>query len=270
MKNPIVISTLTLLLICSGIQSPVIGQNFMPDQYLFGPSAIPMEKGEVRYRNNGITVNSLHAGISDHLSVDAGFELLLSSMLILLDRGGFISFANVKYGHSFQENFHLGGGVFVGGMLSSDVYNRSGFVSPYGVATFGNHLNNFSLAIGTPIGTDYHPSFLMLSGKLNLGRRLDFISENYYLLQSSDSHHLSVNGDRKEGGKSISRYIVSSFAVRIYSRTGNLDLGISNFHSAHYTSFLDENSPSGRTRLTSNQFWFPIPIPIVAFTMSFN
>lgn len=267
MKTQFVIPTFFLLLFCLTGKSPVHAQNFMPDQYLFGPSAIPMEKGEIRYRNNGITLNSLHLGISNNVSVDIGVELLLSSFLILLGEGGLISFANVKYGYSFHENFHLGGGVFVGGILSTDAYNRSGFVSPYGIATFGNRMNNVSIAFGTPIESEYHPSFLMLSGKLQLNKKLDLISENYFLQQSSEGPYIRINGSRETGGKNIDRHFVFSLALRIYSWKGNLDLGVSSLYNTYTYTIVDRSSGQARFQRRNSKYWFPIPIPVVGFSL---
>ena len=270
MKNPFVITSLFLFLLCSIGPSLVHAQNFMPDQYLFGPSAIPMEKGEIRYRNNGITLNSLHLGISNHVSVDMGAELLLSSILIMLGEGGLISFANVKYGHSFHENFHLGAGVFIGGMLSTDAYNRSGFVSPYGIATFGNTLHNVSIALGAPIESEYHPSFLMLSGKLQLTKKLDLISENYLLHQSSENSYVRINGSMEAGGKNIDRHFVFSLALRIYSGRGNLDLGISSLYNTFSYTIVESSNGQQSLHRRNSTYWFPIPIPVLGFTLPFR
>ncbi|MEL6256077.1 MAG: hypothetical protein AAFR87_28995 [Bacteroidota bacterium] len=270
MKNPFVIFSLFLFLLCLGDPSPVQAQKFMPDQYLFGPSAIPMEKGELRYRNNGITLNSLHLGISNHVSIDVGAELLLSSILILLNEGGLISFANVKYGYSFHENFHLGGGVFAGGMLSSDPYNRAAFVASYGLVTLGNTINNFSLAFGKASGGQYNedPFFFMFSGKVQLGRRWDLISENYLVFQKLESRLAQVNGSVVEMGGGLDSYFACSMAVRFYSRIVNLDLGLSGLHTSYSNSFIDRSNGQANVVKRRNNVWFPIPIPIVALSFS--
>jgi len=268
MKNPFVISSLFLLLICSIGQSPIQAQNFMPDQYIFGPSAIPMEKGEFRYRNNGITVNSLHIGISNHVSIDFGAELLFSSILMMLDEGGLISFANIKYGYSFHENFHLGGGVFMGGMLSADPYNRAGFVAPYGLITLGNTINNFSLAFGKAIGGQYQddPFFFMVSGKVQLSKRWDLITENYFVSQRLENRTALVNGSVVELGGGRDTYFACSLALRFYSRLVNLDLGLSGLHTSYSNSFIDRSSGQPNVINRRSNVWFPIPVPIVAFS----
>ena len=77
-------------------------------RYFFGPSAIPLKKGDKYYQNALILLNSFQAGITDHFSMGGGFVV------------PFAIFITPKIGYQVAEKVHLGGGILFATSLIRD------------------------------------------------------------------------------------------------------------------------------------------------------
>jgi len=106
-------------------------KNPHPTRYFFGPSAIPMVKGEGYYQNAYILANSVQFGISDNFSMGGGIIIPI------------MFFITPKFGYKVADNLYLGGGVLAATTISSD--GGFGVGVGYGSVTIGNKENNFTI-----------------------------------------------------------------------------------------------------------------------------
>lgn len=105
-----------------------------PTRYFFGPSAIPMVKGEGYYQNAYVLANSVQVGVSDHFSMGGGIVI------------PFMFFITPKFGYKVAENVYLGGGILAATTISSDI--PFGIGIGYGTVTLGNKEGNFTINAG--------------------------------------------------------------------------------------------------------------------------
>jgi len=105
-----------------------------PTRYFFGPSAIPLEKGEGYYQNAYIVANSVQVGVSDNFSMGGGVVIPL------------LFFITPKFGYKVGEKVYLGGGVLAATTISSDI--PFGIAVAYGTVTIGNRENSFTINAG--------------------------------------------------------------------------------------------------------------------------
>jgi hypothetical protein len=109
-------------------------KNPHPTRYFFGPTAIPLKKGEGYYQNAYILANSVQMGVTDHFSMGGGIGIPL------------LFFITPKVGFKVSENVHVGGGILAVTTLTSDV--PFGIGVGYGSLTIGNMENNFTISGG--------------------------------------------------------------------------------------------------------------------------
>ncbi|MEM6805043.1 MAG: hypothetical protein AAF696_26845 [Bacteroidota bacterium] len=228
------------------------------EQYLFAPSAIPMKKGSIRYKNLALTVNSLSLGISDQLSLDVGVELWASTILITSREGGLLSYANLKFRHSLSDNLHLGLGLFAGEMLSVSDNRHAAYLIPYTLSTFGNPNYNLTLGLGFLPNNKVSPSLIMLNGTAKIAPTFSLISENYLSLFKQDAN--SFVGEGRSGN------VVITLLLRHYRRIGHFDLGL-----GHSYSFWSRAELVGSPTVpfsNGGNWLFRFPIPMFAFSLN--
>ena len=192
-----------------------------PNRYFFGPSAIPLKKGDKYYQNAYFLLNSIQIGLNDHLSVGGG---------VLIP---FALFLTPKIGYQVAPKFHLGGGVLFATSLIRDL--NFGVGALYGSITYGTQEHNLTVNLGlgavkenTGLGSsDYTWKFankpmLTLSGMTRISNRVMLMSENWLF------NVTSVNYDDGTGGfvSRVSNYEgIFSAGVRILGRKTAFDVG---------------------------------------------
>lgn len=116
----------------------VNGKYFLPNphptRYFFGPSAIPLEKGESYYQNAYVLANSVQTGITDHFSIGGGIVI------------PFLFFVTPKVGFKVADKVHIGAGILAATTVSSNI--PFGIGVAYGSVTFGSKENNFTINAG--------------------------------------------------------------------------------------------------------------------------
>lgn len=168
-------------------------------RYLFSPTAMSIEKNEGYYQNIYFLYNSVHYGVSDHVSIGGGMVFPIAVFL------------TPKVSYEVGRNFHLGAGVLAG----ATVIDMTTFGIAYGLATVGNREHNFTIGGGYGyLGDEWGESpILTFSGMTRLGRNVSLITENWYL-QSS------YYGDAG----------IFSAAVRVLGRQHSVDFGIVSYY----------------------------------------
>ena len=105
-----------------------------PTRYFFGPSAIPLPKGEGYYQNAYVLANSVQAGVTDNFSMGGGVVI------------PFMFFITPKLGYKVGENTYVGGGILAATTISSEI--PFGIGIGYGSFTMGNNENSFTINAG--------------------------------------------------------------------------------------------------------------------------
>jgi len=236
-------------------------------RYLFAPSAIPLKKGEGYYQNVWVSINSVNYGISDHVSISAGIELISTFAAISSGYGGPLAYSNIKIGKQIRENMYVGGGVLAAGMLSLD--EGGGMAMGYGLFTVGNTDNNATLGVGYGLvdGSFSNRPIIVLSGMTRASNHLAFVSENWFV--SSINENNSTYQQNQYYYKDKNTYGAISMALRIMGEKITFDLGLIGFfnkYSNEYSSvengFRNNNSYKGTD-------WVPIPIPYLDLVHKF-
>ena len=163
----------------------VDGKYFFPNphatRYFFGPSAIPLKKGEGYFQNAYILANSVQIGVTDNFSMGGGIGI------------PFLFFITPKLCYRVGKNVYMGGGILFATTISSDLGFGMGVA--YGSLTLGNNENNFTISTGwgaikqdtyNSQTNDYtnrwelarNPIFTF-SGMVRIARKCSLISENW-------------------------------------------------------------------------------------------
>ncbi len=166
--------------------------NPQPNRYFFGPSAIPLQKGDKYYQNAYFLVNSFQLGLTDHFSIGAGVVI------------PFAIFVTPKIGYQVAKNVHVGAGIIFANSLIKDF--NFGVGAGYGSLTLGSHEHNITLNLGigavkenSGMGTnDYVWKFannpmITLSGMTRISKRMMLLSENWFFATKT------VNYDNNTG-----------------------------------------------------------------------
>ena len=111
------------------------------DQYFLTPSAIPVNKGEVYYRNIDLVGHLFSFGLTDQFSINAGFE---SYSIFVGETPVFI--VTPKLNIPFKDTWRFGVGA------SSFIHEDDFGAFVFGNTTWGNKKNNFTIGLG--IATD--------------------------------------------------------------------------------------------------------------------
>jgi hypothetical protein len=125
------VKSLRYLPVVAGGQAGIQFDNPHPTRYFFGPSAIPLRKGERYYQNAYILANSVQYGISDHFSMGGGAVI------------PFAFFITPKWGYQVAPKWHLGYGMLAATSFIKDL--NFGLAVAYGSATYGTREHNVTL-----------------------------------------------------------------------------------------------------------------------------
>lgn len=170
-----------------------------PTRYFISTSAHSLAQGEGYYQNLLIVVNSFNFGITDHISLMAGFEwtsLMLGEPVFLL---------SPKVSYNFGKDVKAASGV----LLIHVPENTAGIV--YEVLTFGNNDNNFSAGLGWGfINKEFGKTpVINLSGMRRVAKGISLVTESWII--PSDGFQGFV-----------------TYGVRFFNRKIAVDLGFIN------------------------------------------
>ena len=203
-----------------------------PNRYFFGPSAIPLKKGDKYYQNAYFLLNSIQIGLNDHLSVGGG---------VLVP---FALFLTPKIGYRVAPKLHLGGGVLFATSLIRDL--NFGVGALYGSMTYGTNEHNFTVNAGlgavnenTGLGSnDYQWKFaskpmFTISGMTRISKRVLLMTENWIFSTKT------VNYDSGTGQyvNTVSAYnSLLSAGARIVGRRYAFDVGLLSPTSSEFSA----------------------------------
>lgn len=141
-------------------------------RYFYAPSAIGLKKGEGYYQNTYLLLNSFNVGITNHISIGGGLELL--STFIAKDP---IFFITPKVGFKVSEKFHAGGGLLFTRIPGTTL----GTI--YGTGTYGSKDHNITSSLGWGFvdGEFSQRPILTLSGMTRISKRAALVSENWLI-----------------------------------------------------------------------------------------
>jgi len=190
-------------------------------RYFFGPSAIPLKKGDKYYQNALILLNSFQAGITDHFSMGGGFVV------------PFAIFITPKIGYQVAEKVHMGGGILFATSLIRDF--NFGVGVAYGSLTYGTKEHNFTLNAGlgavnqnTGMGSeDYSWKFankpmFTLSGMTRISKRAMLITENWIFSTKT----VNYDGATGQYQNTVNQYNgILSIGLRLLGERSALDAG---------------------------------------------
>jgi hypothetical protein len=177
----------------------VLGKYFFPNphptRYLYGPSAIPLEKGEGYFQNTYILSNSVNIGLSDNFSMGGGIVI------------PFMFFVTPKFGFKVAKNVHLGGGLLFATNISTEF--SVGLGVGYGVLTLGSNEHNFTLGTGWGFFKDevYNSTtqtskyewqlnkrpIITVSGATRIAPKVSIVSENWFFPTKEYTSYYSEN-----------------------------------------------------------------------------
>ena len=143
-------------------------------RYLFGPSAIPIEKGAGYYQNVYVVLQSFNYGLTKNISIGAGFDVITP---FVRDVPPFF-FITPKASFQVAEKVHLGGGLLY---ANTAAFELSGFGIGYGIFTYGTVENNITAGLGWGYieGEITNGPIITVSGMARVSRRLGLVSENW-------------------------------------------------------------------------------------------
>ena len=174
-------------------------------RYLLSPSGYGLKKGEGYYQNIYVFFNSVFYGFTDFFSVGLGTELLTTFL------GHPTYFITPKFSFELAKNLNLGIGAMFFGIISSS--SNASLTVGFGMLTYGNTDNNFSVGGGLVSGDGVSEGALTISGMVRAGKRISFVSENWFSL----------------GAKNIfDNSAIFSYAIRLMGSEYSFDLGFIN------------------------------------------
>ena len=195
-----------------------------PTRYFFGPTAIPLQKGEGYYQNSYVLANSVQYGISDNFSIGGGFVIPL------------VFFITPKFGFRAGEFLYLGGGVLAASTFSTNT--NFGVGIGYGSITLGNTENNFTFSGGwgfvkeetydqqsAIFGTEWNAAkkpMFSVSGMLRVSPKLSLLTENWVF----SAKELVYNSYPDEYEYKHRYRSVLSMGVRLMGERNSFDIGV--------------------------------------------
>ncbi len=195
-----------------------------PTRYFFGPSAIPLEKGEGYFQNAWILSNSVQIGVSDHFSMGGGVVIPV------------LFFITPKVGYKVAKNVHIGGGLLAASTISTEA--SFGLGVAYGSLTFGSKENNFTIDAGWGFIKQEHynsqtststykwgfaekPMF-SFSGALRIAPMCSLISENWVFATKDYSYNQTTYTE----SYTYKYHSVLSFGFRLMGEKNSFDLAL--------------------------------------------
>ena len=195
--------------------------NPQPTRYFFGPSAIPLKKGDKYYQNAYFLVNSFQVGLTDHFSIGAGVVI------------PFAIFITPKIGYQVAKNVHVGGGIIFANSLIRDF--NFGVGAGYGSLTLGSHEHNITLNVGLGAVKENSGLFkndfvwklaqkpmMTISGMTRISKRMMLLSENWFFSTKT------VDYDPMTGNQIKSEYVyngILSVGARYLGARYAIDFG---------------------------------------------
>jgi len=192
------------------------GANKHGTHYLFGQSAIPLERGEGFYKNTLLSVNAANYGLTRHLSVGGGVELL---SIITGRESGPVYFADAKLAANVSEVLHVGVNAFYinypfPANLEDPQFTerRPGFSVVTGAVTLGDADIQLTLSGGfsRDFDADRTRPAASAAGLWRLLPRMALITENWFFFDDPDN------------------YTAASFGVRFIGSTVAVDVALVN------------------------------------------
>lgn len=186
-------------------------------RYFFGPSAIPLGKGNGYYQNVYLLMNSVNYGVNNNVSIGGGVVIPL------------LFFITPKVSFEVRRNFYLGAGFIAGTTIIPGAIMTGGI--PYGIATVGNSENNLTLGVGYGMvwadgdymDTDY-PIFT-LSGMKRLNNRFQLVSESWVVpYERRIEHYDPITYNYISTTTKTDAFVAASLGLRmIVGRRASLD-----------------------------------------------
>lgn len=187
-------------------------------RYLIGPSAIPLKTGEGYYQNTYLVLNSFNVGVTDFLSIGAGFELIT-----LFVTGDPVFYFTPKVSFNVTGHWHLGGGLLYA-IIPTDDRDKVGIT--YGIATYGTTDNNATVGVGYGFtnGEFSRRPFITFSGMARASKKIAFVSENWLIPSTDETYDSNTNTYRTS--TSYPAYI--SYGIRFFGEKLSVDLAFIN------------------------------------------
>ena len=200
-----------------------------PTRYFFGPSAIPLNKGEGYFQNAWILANSVQIGLTDHFSIGGGMVV------------PFLFFITPKFGYKVSDYIHLGGGIIVASTISKEA--NFGVGAAYGSFTVGTFENNFTINAGwgavKEVNNNYDPltqtstsssawklskrPMFTFSGMARIARKFAVISENWVF---STKDYEGYNQITNTNNYTRKYHTVLSAGFRFLGEKNSFDFGL--------------------------------------------
>jgi hypothetical protein len=207
------------------------GQYWFPNpnatRYFFSPSAINLKKGEGYYQNTYLLLQSFYVGITDYISIGAGFEIL---SLFTRNSGGPIFFLTAKGGHEVTKNLHLGAGIIYANVpdvgLLDNSRGRQSLGAPFGLVTYGNADANLTAGCGFGFEDSEwcERPMLTINGMVRASRRVAFVSENWIVPVTERIYNYPSFEEIEI--KQYDAYV--SYGIRFFGEKISVDLGFVN------------------------------------------
>ena len=168
-------------------------------RYFFGPSGIPIGKGEGYYQNILVVGNFVNYGITKNISIGGGLEFISTV------NGRPIWFITPKVGFEISKNINIGGGIIMAGFAAEGSISLA-----YGVFTLGHSETNLTLGLGYGLvdgELSKYPA-IMISGTYRVSNSIALLTENYVFPNSvGDTFYFGIHG------------------IRILSKKNSFDIG---------------------------------------------
>jgi len=159
-------------------------ENPQAARYFWAPNGFGLRKGEGYYQNVWIFFNQFSYGVTDNITL--GFGVV---PLFLFAGAPTPIWVTPKFSVPLHDQFHLGAGALIGGVLGLGEESGGAFGIAYGNATFGSRDRNitFGLGYGFAGGEWADIPTINFSGMFRIGRRGYILTENYLIDGGDDT-----------------------------------------------------------------------------------
>lgn len=158
-------------------------------RYFWSPNGYGLKKGEGYYQNVWILFNQFACGITNNISLGAGFI-----PLFLFAGAPTPVWITPKISIPVsKDKFNLGAGALLGTVIGEE---GASFGLIYGITTFGTRDKNVSLGLGYGLldGELANMPAINISTMIRTGKRGYFLSENYIIPSDPTLVLLSIGG----------------------------------------------------------------------------